>query len=63
MVEGLSVPEQVFEPIENPRKEELRAKMKLLDDARSRILFDAGQRVLTKQEKKAIMKWMKAGGK
>lgn len=59
MPERLNAAEQIFESVEDSRKEELRTKLERLDEARSRILADAGARVLTKGEKKAIMRWMK----
>lgn len=63
MVERLHAAESVFESVEDPRKEELRTKLERLDEARSRILADAGARVLTFDEKRAIMRWMKKSRK
>lgn len=63
MVERLHAAESVFESVEDPRKIELRQKLERLDEARSRILADAGARVLTSNEKRAIVRWMKKSKK
>ncbi len=51
-----------LEEVADPRIPELKQKLKRLYEAQSGILVDAGNRVLTKTEKKAIIGWMKKRG-